>query len=376
MQLIRIQLNNFRCFESLRLNIEGKCVLVIGSNGSGKTSLIEALAYLCNLRSFRTHSPCELIGFEHQECCMKAAFKANDGNLHELQIVLTPTERIIKLNGKAIESYRDIVMHARMVTLTSDDGLLVTDGPEVRRSFVDRAIAIDDLGYSAIMRRHKNIVQQRHALLQQGGCDERLYHIWSEQLWASSAVLTKTREVYIAQLQSEMCQIADQMGELNAACELVYAPKIDLHDNFDSFWTQEGAHLKQIEMKFRRSMFGAHLDDILFFFNKRLARQYASRGQQKLCVLLIKIAQVCLLLKKQTRVIFLLDDFMTDFDEKRVERAVDFLCALGCQLIFTSPQERTFLHLRLERHGVQMIKLLPVDTLDESPNLSCRSVAG
>ena len=106
-----------------------------------------------------------------------------------------------------------------------------------------------------------------------------------------------------------------------------------------------------------RSLFGAHLDDILITFHDKRSKQYASRGQQKLIVLLIKIAQIKELLRQKGPAVFLLDDFMTDFDEQRIRQLVTVLRGLDIQLIFTTPLSSHILHSELAAHGAQTIKL-------------------
>src|SRR5437868_6298202 len=97
------------------------------------------------------------------------------------------------------------------------------------------------------------------------------------------------------------------------------------------------------ETRVGHSLFGAHLDDFLIHFQDKKSKNYSSRGQQKLIVLLVKIAQIQQLLHSKGPVILLLDDFMTDFDEQRCRLLLDLLFDLKIQLIFTVPTGTHFL---------------------------------
>src|SRR5260370_35305801 len=101
------------------------------------------------------------------------------------------------------------------------------------------------------------------------------------------------------------------------------------------------------EQYFKRSLFGAHVDDFIITLEGKKSRACASRGQQKMIVLLVKIAQIKQLTLKNGPIIFLLDDFMTDFDVERGASLLQVLFELNCQLIFTSPRRDSALESAL-----------------------------
>ena len=136
-----------------------------------------------------------------------------------------------------------------------------------------------------------------------------------------------------------------------------YKPKkIDFADSYADFMGKVD-DLRQSELRFRRSLFGAHLDDLVIKFQSKKSKNYASRGQQKLVVLLLKAAQLKNLTKKRGKAVFLLDDFMTDFDEKKAALLAKFLVSLDCQLIFTSPAKSGFFDELLLQMGACKIEL-------------------
>ena len=106
-----------------------------------------------------------------------------------------------------------------------------------------------------------------------------------------------------------------------------------------------------------RSCFGAHLDDFAVVFQGKRARAYASRGQQKLTVFLIKIAQMMLLIEQGTGGVLLLDDFLTDFDEQRVKQCLKTLQSMPFQVFFTTPVGGTIFEHILNDKLVSRISL-------------------
>ena len=99
-------------------------------------------------------------------------------------------------------------------------------------------------------------------------------------------------------------------------------------ENFSSFWNEHKQKRVADEVRWKRSLFGAHLDDVAIAFQEKKARYFASRGQQKLVVLLIKIA---LAKKLEERNMLLLDDFLTDFDNESLADSLKIIATLSCQ---------------------------------------------
>ncbi|HSW73657.1 MAG TPA: AAA family ATPase, partial [Candidatus Limnocylindria bacterium] len=135
MQLTQLYLKNFRCFADKTITFESPLVLIEGNNGSGKTSLLEALHYLCYLRSFRTHSPRDLLFFGHETFFIKALCEQSGtvAQNHEIQVGFSHKKRLVKIDQRAVSSYKELMDYYRIVTLTEDDVVLIQGGPDVRR---------------------------------------------------------------------------------------------------------------------------------------------------------------------------------------------------------------------------------------------------
>jgi DNA replication and repair protein RecF len=136
-------------------------------------------------------------------------------------------------------------------------------------------------------------------------------------------------------------------------------PKLVKNDaSFEDFLAEHD-WLYEDERRYGRSLFGAHLDDIAITFEDKKSKSFASRGQQKLIVLLVKIAQMRQLMVQKGSGIFLLDDFMTDFDEHRAANALNALMDLKMQLVITSPAKLGVLEGMVVNRGAQRILLTP-----------------
>lgn len=358
--LTQIQIKNFRCFSQTTLDLDGSIVLVEGNNGSGKTSLLEVLHYLCYLRSFRTHSPRELIQFGKQGFFIKATFNQSIAGLtqsHEVQVGFEGKKRLVKVDQQTVSSYKELLDHYRIVTLTETDLALINDGPDIRRAFIDQAILLHDSSFITTIREFKHIADSRAMVIATGARDHESYMLWTQQLWERSRGIQKTRQEILNAIGAEVNKMIETHFDNQLKVEFTYtSKKMNSTQTFNDFM-QAHPQLKQEEMRFGRSLFGAHLDDFTITFQDKRSKLYASRGQQKLIVLLVKIAQIKILTAKRGPTIFLLDDFMTDFDVDRATILLNILTGLGSQLIFTSPLKTGFFEQTLMGMGARTLKL-------------------
>ena len=335
----QIELQHFRCFTQKKMRFDQRIVLIEGINGSGKTSLLEALHYACYLRSFRTHSPRELMLFDQETFFIKVDFEHNELEQtipYNLHVGYSNKKRLVKLNNKAISSYKELMDHFRIITLTEDDLGLIKLGPDLRRQFIDQAISLYNPDYMQLLKEYKVIAENRNKLLQHTHTQQEIYHVWSEQLWHKTALIQTQRKLFLALLQKEVDQLIKSYFPADLTITFSYKPKMDQSSSWQTLFEQKKGLFAQ-ERRFGRSLFGAHLDDMLITFQGTNSRTFASRGQQKLIMLLIKIAQIKALNSKKGAATFLLDDFMTDFDQDRAELVLQALTGLESQLIFTSP---------------------------------------
>jgi len=356
-RIANIEIKNFRCFSSLNLSFEKPIIVIEGLNGTGKTSLLEAIHYLCYLRSFRTHVPQELMQFGQDTFFIKARLH-NDTVMNEsydLQVGLSGKRRLVKINNKAVASYKELLNYYRIVTITEDDLSLIKDGPEMRRIFIDQCITFFQPDMLPLFKKCKDIVENRNTLLKQNFSHES-YALWTEQLWQISDALQKSRIEALDMLENQVLDLINTYFNNEFVISLVYKPKKELRNSLAEFLATETT-LVQDEQRFGRNLFGAHQDDFTIIFKDSASRKFASRGQQKLITLLLKIAQIRCLAAQNSPAILLLDDFMTDLDTSKAGIVIQMLADLNTQLIFTVPTPHGFLHSELLQRGGQHIIL-------------------
>src|SRR3989338_259222 len=108
MRLEKIELKNFRCFTKVSFDFSTDIVIIYGNNGSGKTTIIEALHYLCYLSSFRSRLPGEIAQFESESFFIKGTVTQEDLEVVEIQVGFAKKQKIAKIGQKPISSYKEL----------------------------------------------------------------------------------------------------------------------------------------------------------------------------------------------------------------------------------------------------------------------------
>lgn len=352
MRISKLSLKNFRCFSNQQFTFSKPIVLIEGDNGSGKTSLLEALYYACYLRSFRTRRGNELVQFNNKHFFIQIELE----DQQEIQVGFSDNSKVVKLDKKRIKAYKELVDHYRVIVVAEDDLSLIKGAPENRRSFLDQALSIRDNSYITDARKYKQILNNRNNLILRSQSLTDELTLWSKQLFEQSKILKNKRIEYLENLGIKINKLMRDNFQEDITVNLSYKTKVQ-NCKFDLFWNTKGTSLLNDELKYKRSMYGAHLDDFLVEFMHKKAKIFASRGQQKLIVFLMKMAQFELLKDDNRKACILLDDFLTDLDQKTFSTCIDILTNIGAQVFITSPLKGMISKCNIPNFSPEIIKL-------------------
>jgi DNA replication and repair protein RecF len=348
----KLRLKNFRCFSALDLSFDNKFVVIEGSNGSGKTTILESLYYACYLKSFRTRLKRELLKFEQDHFFLSVDFEdESDFSQNQIQVGISKDEgKVIKFNQNPVSSFKEIISRYKVVGLSQDDLQLVVGAPEFRRAYLDQSLFLLNPQILQILKEYKKILDQRNRFIAihshqkiSGSKKDELFS-WTKQLWDRSFLIQKDRVDFLKKVELQVnCFLKDFFSTLDSeiSIELTYSKKnIKEKKNkeilFEDFWNSYTTDLLEKEQRWARTLFGFHLDDFTINFKNKRARFFASRGQQKLVLFLLKIVQLIQIQENEPGVL-LLDDFLTDFDIDKLGCAVSLLNNQNFQFFVTSP---------------------------------------
>ncbi len=334
-----LEIKFFRCFEQKQIRFCKQFTVITGDNGAGKTSAAEAIHYLCYMKSFRCSNVQDLLQHDQQSFFLKGSFTTkNEPQVnHILQVGYAHKKKVVKLDQKAIVSYKQIFDIFQVITLLEDDIQLIAGYPGQRRAFIDQAAALLNPTYLQTYRNFKRIVSQRNALLYSSFKDACAHEIWTEKLWTASLHVQQQRIAILKNIEQAINLLLVQYFDTIYQVQLFYEPEhMHLDESYETFKQRSGSIFEQ-EYATKRSLFGAHLDDFSVHMQGKPARFFASRGQQKLLSLLCKLSLVLLSEKQDFLPILILDDFIADFDQTRLTCLMKFLSSCKNQVIIITP---------------------------------------
>lgn len=345
-------IKNFRSIQELTVAFDAHCIIIEGSNGSGKTSLLEALYCSCFQKSFRTSDTKECIRFGQEHYTIKISGTNNTAESWDLYTARSEERRVIKLNEKNVQTQKSIFEIYKCIFLGAQDSAIITGYPEARRSFFDNAMVLYKPQLIELFKSYRQVLKQRNACLENtcGGKffaiqDRNLYdtsaagkelHVWTEKLLLLSYNLTVERKAFLHVMQNICDAIFTTIFAQSSTLRITLESKIAFEKDVcevEDFYKRNSSLLLR-EKYFKKTLFGAHLDDFKIMFNNTPAKEFASRGQQKLLIFVLK----CALLKTMNNdAIFLVDDFLTDFDQENFEKALHYILSLPTQVFITAP---------------------------------------
>ena len=334
MRLHCLRAEGFRNLQDINLKPHPSFNLIIGPNGSGKTSLLEAINVLSLGRSFRTRELQPVITYQKSRLVCYAEVVAQ-GKMFPLGVEKRVNEPITLqakgTNGLAMSEYMG---HLAVQIITPDSFSLLTTGPETRRRFVDLGVFHVKHSFIAQSMRFKKLLKQRNAALKQQASPMVIKAIDEGFVDAAEAIATM-REQYL-----------DEYIPIFNGVLRHFLPNLSFKYEYVSGWGRalsfRDALNKAIEQdsRYRSTTVGPHRADLKFSVEGFPAQQILSRGQQKLFVCALILAQsIYLSTKIGTKSIFLIDDLASELDKHNLALILNWLLELEHQIFMTSVEE-------------------------------------
>ena len=330
----RLWLTDFRNHRSSEVEFDRHVTLVTGPNGHGKTNLLEAVAMLAGMRSFRGATPDAMIAMGSDAAIIRAEVdRAGRDTLVEMEVA-TGRSRV-QVNRQPLKRVRDLVDVVRVVVFSPDDLELVKGAPSIRRGLLDDVLASVDVGFRQERADMDRVLRQRNNLLKQagsrGGDDvESTLAVWDSKLVASGEAVATAREALVEAIAPT---VADYYARVAGAPEPVEL-------RLDAPWRAQGLQAALLEVRrdeFRRgaTLVGPHRDELVIELNGLPARTHASQGEQRSLALALRLAMHAYITATVGDApLVLLDDVFSELDEGRATRLV--ACLPDAQIVVTS----------------------------------------
>lgn len=323
MFLSYLQLTNFRSYENLELRLTPGTTTYVGSNGEGKTNIVEAIGFLAYLRSHRTSSDNPLIKLGYEKAYIRAKVEtAGREELLEVEINQGRANRA-RINQQPVRSTRELLGHLRAVLFTPEDLSLVKGDPTERRDFLDTLLISRTPRYAGVIADYEKALKQRNVLLKNRPHDRDLIP-WDEHLARYGAQLIAARLQLISDL---MPYVIDSYQNISEGDQIsaTYKSSQDLQGKTAVELEGEIAslipNLRRAELERGVTLVGPHRDDLLLTLGPTPVKGYASQGESWSYALALRMGAYQLLSNEGGGVgaqpVLILDDVFAELDSLR-----------------------------------------------------------
>lgn len=337
MYIDKVLLKYFRNYREEAVNLHPEINVFFGSNGQGKTNLLEAIYFLAASRSFRTTNDQELINWDSNYFFMTGNFIKENSTVFVEMGYQYPRRIKVKLNG--LEIKRTAFIHQLPVVVFSpEDILLIKEGPSGRRRFLNLEGSRLKPLYYAAFKDYCRALQQRNRLLKEkryGKFNQSLLEPWDHVLVKLGSSIIRLRLAMLGALEQHLKYFFAALTNSSELLSLKYVSEIDYQGDQEliekDFALKLHAKLP-VDLKRGYTSVGPHLDDFNVIIDGYDARRFSSQGQQRTAVLAIRMAEVTLFQRSSgEKPVILLDDVFSELDRHRQRQLFEFLNDSGGQ---------------------------------------------
>jgi DNA replication and repair protein RecF len=330
----RLTLRDFRSYESAELRLGPSLTVIAGRNGAGKTNLLEAVYFACTGRSCRTANEREVVRFGARLTRLELETEDERGR-HTVSVGFEPGEpKRLRADGAPVERLTDSDARPLVAVFLPDRLELILGAPALRRAHVDQVVAALWPSRAATRREYAAALAQRNALIaavRAGRAGRGSLPTWDAALARHGIALMRDRAEATERLRGRFARHAGALG-LEGAIELAYRPRSPAHTAEEL--GDELAERTAGDLERGFTGHGPHRDELSLRRDGRELRSYGSRGQVRLGLLALLLAEREELAEARgAPPLMLLDDVMSELDAPRRARLIDVLRESGQSVI-------------------------------------------
>ena len=358
MYIKKIKLNNFRNYSEQEIELNNEINVFFGQNAQGKTNIVESI-FLCALgKSFRTNKEKEIIKFNEKNTSVEIEYQKKDRE-GKIKYIIGEKKEIF-INDVKIKKLSEILGNLNIVLFSTEDINILKDGPSQRRKFINMLISQVRPKYVYNLNMYLSVLEQRNNYLkkiEESYLDEKLLDIYDEKLVEYGLIINNYRNEFIEKIKEKINDIHKNITEEKEKIKIKY---ISDSENKEYFLRKlKENRKKDIERGYTAC--GIQRDDIYFFINGKKVDIYGSQGQQRTTILSLKLCELEILKDEiGEEPILLLDDFMSELDEKRKNNFLNNM--KNMQIIITCTEKLSKDKLILNEFKVEEGKVFKINT--------------
>jgi DNA replication and repair protein RecF len=355
MVLSKLSLVQFRNYVEQQVSFSPQVNLIFGSNGHGKTNLIEAIYVLALSKSFRTHQVTDLIARGSQQFYL-AGEVLTEGRKFVLALEQTQTRKVLQVNNSKQDVFT-YVQHLPLIAFSTVHIDQFKSESEQRRRLVDRGLCQFQPTHLRRLSEYYRVLKQKNSLLRQtpSGYNRKsteLIEVWDLQIAELGARIIESRSAYIDRISEKLATASQKLtpelsGVRYVACNEITSNTelVEIRDQLCRKLIQN----REREVRLGRSVVGPHRDEILIEIDGKSAQKYASAGQFRSSLLAYYMAQMEVTFEEHGAYpLFLIDDVDSELDKTRIHRLLNILEAKTQIFVTTTKPELIQLNCPVE----------------------------
>lgn len=338
MALLRLKATNFRNFSQLDLTPSPLMNLIYGLNGSGKSSLLEAIYFLSFGRSFRTHLATRIIQQGCEAFCIYSQVEHLENSTLSIGIEKNIQGKVkLRVDQENISALSYIAKLVPMQLINPDTFELLTTGPQMRREYIDWGLFHVEHSFYDLWVRHQRVLKQRNSAIQQ---QKSLNEIksWDIEFIRTAEEISQLRNNYVTHLLPIVYEVLESLIHLDNLT-LEFYPGWDTNHSLADLLNKNISR----DMALGYTQLGPRRADLIIKIEKTPVQDVLSRGEQKLLVCALKIAQGIYLQRHTGKnCIYLLDDLASELDYIHRQKIILLLVALKAQIFISAVDVAAF----------------------------------
>ncbi len=386
MRIKKLSGRDFRCYESFNLSTDFKFNVFVGNNGQGKTSLLEAVSLLLNLKSFKPTKNVELIRFNQKNSLIEAQLEKDDLSI-ELKVQISSNRKIALLNNKPCKLLSEYIGSLASVSFCPSDLEIIRGSPELRRNWIDRFIQISDPEYTLLCSRFYKVLENRNKLLKNysEGHSRLLgddFKVWTEEFCHLGSKIIHKRIHSVDKVVDKINYFYKKISFNNSAQDLSGDALISIcylsnlfnsedegstgHQALHSLEHLDGVLLEKASKELPKeqivgfSLFGPQKDDLSFNREGHEFRSFGSQGEVRTLLLAMRMAEIKEYEDfRKVAPILIIDDFSSELDEQRRGFLLEYLKSSKSQVFISTTEEIELNGESFKRVFIQNGKVIP-----------------
>ena len=338
MRIKKLKVENFRNLENLDIEFSEGVNIIYGNNAQGKTNIIESIYIFSFGKSFRANKDIELLKFDKEYFLSNIEIMKKDRELEmDFGFDKISNKKMIKVNGVIQKKISDIIGKLNVVVFKPEDIKIVTDSPSIRRKYIDYLISSISKSYLENITKYKKVMEERNNLLKEiklrlkgsknlDETDSNFLDVYDKLLSKLNCEIYNERKRVIEKLNNYIYDIHLKLTENyinNEKLHIKYVSNVaeDIEKMYNNL---SKSRLNDINKGY--TSLGIHRDDYIISMNSLDVSIYGSQGQKKSSIISLKLSELKVIEEViGEKPVLLLDDYMSELDEKRRLKFLDII---------------------------------------------------